>query len=413
LPTPDCRAEIVASSDPTGGIVFTQFLLGLATLGALTAAARADPNPSPLRLYCDAARNVAELRYFPHFHVRPEARSAADRVALIPVRADRDADCALANGIEIRVKVSQDQPRAYGLCGGSPPEWLSLWVNHSKVLSRSEYSQCQGVTLRSVRVDARGIEYCSFESRGGTGDPEWYPWWQTAFSEDRARIRNWPVTCEWHALPVPGTDTDAREYPPPGTPPRPPIGSLHLTMARSGICARMRVVGTAPQALDLPRGSSEPTWEDRGTPAVYLAEPARVATFDFDNDGRAEEVWWQAPRGYMLDGDVFAVLQRGVAMQRQWLDQILDATEAEDADDPGHRRVPAGVTLYAGTRSIFAARYRGGARYVYWRVFRFAQRTYLLGTPNNDEWEPSAVVVEPRRGELRTLCLFERTRENY
>lgn len=105
------------------------------------------------------AFNDAPLTYY------PLAAKANQRWSSVPfAKAD---SCTLANGNRVVLHAGEEQARPYGMGGGNPPAFFSLWINERKVLARLQYkagyaASGEGPYLNSVFVSGAAIEQCAY-----------------------------------------------------------------------------------------------------------------------------------------------------------------------------------------------------------------------------------------------------------
>jgi hypothetical protein len=75
------------------------------------------------------------------------------------IRPGQFAECVYPSGTRVRVKVGEGTARPYGMCGGDPEIFMSLWVNERKIVSRLSFGgHCR---------DEEGRPAVSFQVSGG------------------------------------------------------------------------------------------------------------------------------------------------------------------------------------------------------------------------------------------------------
>jgi hypothetical protein len=80
----------------------------------------------------------------------------------------KHGECVFSNGREVRLKLGSGQSRPYGMCGASPESWISLWVDHKKILSKHVYipaCMVQSVT-KSIIIENNIVKICQYETSG-------------------------------------------------------------------------------------------------------------------------------------------------------------------------------------------------------------------------------------------------------
>jgi hypothetical protein len=79
----------------------------------------------------------------------------------------RDDRCTLGNGDKVVMRTGRGRAYSSGMGGGNPPQYVSLWINGRKVLSREVWKagyslQYDGPYLNSIFLSREAIERCAY-----------------------------------------------------------------------------------------------------------------------------------------------------------------------------------------------------------------------------------------------------------
>jgi hypothetical protein len=299
-----------------------------------------------------------------HLRIQPIAAPAPDRDGGEP----DTRDCALPDGTAIRLRWVTLLPFPFGECGAAPPEYLDLWVDKRRVLTRYSISEgCGGLKLQSLAADGKLVRVCTYVPKDPRTQQDVADSSSAAtLPASRAEGRRFRVAC--HDLPVdPSAPVDLAEYPGAGAspvvPPAKAVALQLLTQEDPMLCA----AALDADGVRLARPA-------RGVPIPWgaAAKPddcgeGRHARFDFFNEGVDRDVYDWSRCQSTPAGDRFLVLPKGSPAP------VLG--DAHAAPPPGGR-----------VKDL--DRWRGD-------VFRFGDETYVLATPlpgeqNSFIWRPAA-----------------------
>lgn len=328
-----------------------------------------------------------------------EAVCAASHLAIRPIAAaapDHDGgepdtrDCSLSNGTAIRLRWVVEDPFPFGECGSAPPEYLDLWVDGRRVLSRYSISEgCAGLKLQSLTVEGDVVRICSYvpkdraTHRDAPADgPE-----PTILPTSRAEGKAFHTLCrdvrvaETAAIDeaefAAAGQRPAAGYADPGPAPLLPVVQEDPTLCAAAVAPHAASPSRPARAVAV-------SWERWTTPPA--CGETRRATFDFFNEGIVRDVYDWTRCGSGVDGDAFLVLPKG--------SPAPDVGVGEAAADSGLAPPPPGGRL----KDI------GG-----WHgdVFRYGSETYILAAPADPRqdfflWRPAA------DGTLHAECSWRR-----
>lgn len=401
-------------------IVFTSAVMTFAS----SQATKADYLYNYVGLTCDEAANSALIRFgalgsdgvarFP-LDAEPSHRDLAMR----PIQPSRA--CTWSNGWEVKIKHGEDRVFPFGRCGAAPPQWISLWMNHRKILSREVFvGDCHGsFRLHSIRIDESSFVKCRFAERTD-------PWdWDSTSEVEPVLI------CESGDLDIQGIPIDELEYPPVGAAAS-KVGTIVLPIARDEMLCRLFIASgdeayRAPPdivgRLD-PDGTGNFYRHDQTISFRDLAEPQPIfdrsvrgnlgfivgkANFDFDNDGRADIVYRISGETRPFWGSYYIVARIEDAETVAAFVRAIDSATPSQLEDKAER---LGLRVYHGGQSIYGDRDPDG-RQTFLDAVRVRASTYVLAY-RYFQTEPTAVLVKPTpAGDLHTVCQFQFVDDNF
>ena len=337
------------------------------------------------------------------------ARPGVERMA---VHAGDAAECTFPSGNRIRVKVGEGTARPYGMCGGDPDVFLSVWVNGRKIESqRWVAGHCYRDDDRNpdLRLDYRRtasgtrLERCEAVGAHGTR---------------RFACKAYPDLAQ--------LAVDTVEYPPPGSA-RPKPGAIERLSGTDPVCdaAQAALADDAGVFLKDARPSRHlayPAWKAASDPLPADVAGAEQSVFDLNNDGKPERVLRKTFENNYMDGNVLMARYGNTAAPLAWTpsarDDRLVYLPCQLADRPiaiascppfSQEGDEANLSLGAGPGKK-PVEFRN--RYVNVIPFFFRNRTYLglagAGQPGY------AAVLEPlATGGYRPACLFRRVTVNF
>jgi hypothetical protein len=257
---------------------------------AFTSMAHADYMDYHFKVRCDPGSNRAEI--VPYAVWNEDVYSAAPQ------------DCVLSNRRSVRAKMGLGPTYPYGMGGGDPSKWISVWVDKVLVLSRV-YFGCddQGPCSIRITVTAKGLNVCNRELRD--------------FSEQQVTTKEPDEQCAFTPNHKLSKRRDSLEYPLPNERARPAAGSLATLYARDKtFCSQFHLI---PEPRDfrswsednisplvgLPNGAASIKPEGEST-YEYSGVYQRYA-FDINNDRKNEIAVGLHARTHYRDGDVYFV----------------------------------------------------------------------------------------------------------
>lgn len=327
---------------------------------------------------------------------------ALDSIGTRGVLDAASADCRLGDGSRVRMKVgASNQQQAYGMCGGTAPERLSVWIDERKVLSSVAYQPCMGQGMESLHVERDRATYCLQKNERSLADGSKMP---DGTDLDLKPTRGLCGDLAYARAPGP----DLQEFPRNGHPAVP--GSL--TLAANGpmhaVCERLLPQYPLPDpgsdAYDeaapeptIPVDIAQPQWEEvdgrpsqpdlehlgyNATTLSYQGDLQR-ARFDLANTGTEATVYRTDDDTHWFDGSALAVDRKDI---------LVTPFDAHDWD----------ASLAKG---IYAFVYEHA------RVFFHGGQTYLLLVPTNLTIDPRVVRIKGKT--VETVCAFHRAQERF
>ena len=366
--------------------------LALTTLLIMPAVTRAGEASKHVDLVCDAAANLALVRFSvssdpaPAF---PRLPQALDR-GLSASRGSGRTDCTLANGTTIRARGGQEQGYAYGMGGANPPAFFSLWINQRKVLSRRLWMPGYAESVNTlpvyegVLIAQNRITVC-------------------------ATAQGKPQRCASEPFDLAKAPVDRVEYG--AATQKAPIGQVtviakgadnqrfcqtYLSSIKPGFDSALRGERT-PLDIDFAL-LNEQTKVD--------GSEARSGVIGLAPGAARRLVIWGGDSHY-FDGTVVAVAPSSTITQN-----LIAAYPFEDIENWPKRAAPSNVTLISGgQKQLYPA---VSPRYVHLVPQLMDGSLYFFAYPTNKKVRPSAALVKPLPdGGFATLCAFNRTEPHY
>jgi hypothetical protein len=300
---------------------------------------------------------------------------------------DDTMDCVLADGTALRLRWGADQAFPYGECGAAPPEYVSLWINKRRVLSRHFIGDgCRGLALQNLEANATSVSICTYipKNRGtrqDVGDDAnadyVLPFNRSEGQEfhDRCAVATVDKSAPIDGVEYPGSSSQVVK-----------AGSLQPLRQEDGaLCAA--AVSADGTKLAIPLGSTPIPWQ-RWKPSAYGGETRR-ATFDFLNEGVDHDVYDWDLYTHAQDGETYLVLPKG-------------------APEPD-----IGVGEYHGDRlPPPSSGRRTDLGYWHGEVFRQDNVSYVLATPVN--YKEDLYLWRPLPdGTLHPVCSWHRVERHF
>ncbi len=236
---------------------------------------RADYMGYGLKVTCDAKNNKAEIV--------PYAVWNED------VYVGRPSNCTLSNGTEIRAKLGLGPVFPYGMGGGDPAKWLSVWINKTKIVSRYQVGcEDEGPCNGAFKVAGKRLFTCALTSSPSTNE------------SGLSKKASYKCTSKPIAKLAQARARDAVEYPLAGERMRPSPGTFVTLFARDAEFCRQFL-----SDQELPENSEEIS--PLSSSAYEYSGSYNRLDFDINNDGENETVLGLNSSTHYRDGDIFFI----------------------------------------------------------------------------------------------------------
>jgi hypothetical protein len=365
--------------------------LALMLLLAVPLMAQADQYKH-IDLVCDANENLALVRFSEsendHPPTYPRLPEALDHDLSASTGSDR-TDCTLSNGTTIRVRGGEEQAFPYGMGGGNPPAFFSMWINQHKVFSRKEWKPGYAASFNDspiydgVLIAANRVTIC-------------------ATAEGKAQ------RCTSQPLNLAKAPIDRVEYR--STAQKLPVG--HISIIAKGVANQRfceAYLGLIPGIEIVLSGGSTSLDIDIASLTRQTSRNESEARFGLIDllPGIPQRLMMWEGAGHYFDGTVIALAPTDMPIQ-----DIPAAYPFEDIESWPQRAAPPGVTLISGgQKQLYPA---VSPRYVHLSPQRIGGALYFLAYPTNHSVRPTAALVKPLAdGGFVTLCAFNRTEPHY
>lgn len=365
------------------GIRFAAFLL--LTLGST--AANADQVWTNADLAC--SKDTALARFALSYDKDPVA------YAVLPGSLDgglsksnetNRTDCHLSNGWTIRIRAGEEQGFAYGLGGGNPPAFFSLWINHRKVLSKFvwkpgyEASFDAKPLLVGLVIESGKMTFCYQDEDSKT------------------------VHCEPRVLELEKYAIDQDEYP---SQPKPPAGTVVIESQRAvrPFCEHFLAVidqKTKGAWSNLPVWNAFPTFGGTGAPPVSEGLTDLTSFVGSLRNLNNRRVVTIGGTNHYFDGDIAVIAPHQVP-----IDAIKAELPGRNIDAELSQSFPSGWTVIAGgTAGLYP---KVSPRYVHLVPEKIADDLYFFAFPTNENEQPGGILVKPEAaGGFTSVCSFSR-----
>jgi hypothetical protein len=361
---------------------------------------------------CDSAPNQAEIVTYAIWNT--------------DVYSPFAADCTLANGRTVRVKMGLGPVYPYGMGGADPAKWLSVWVDQARVLSRIRYGcEDEGPCGLRIVVSTSGLEVCRSEGYGRLSHPD---------------ASNKPIErCEFTPNEKLSSIRDVLEFPSAKERARPRPGSLATLYAKDKrFCSQFKLL-SQPRGRDVDNiwpfiglpDSSDAIEADTSSSSEF-AGAYRHYTFDINNDGKNESVVGLHARSHAQDGDTYFVYENDTVPNPVFED-VSEATYAKAATRilPHSWNANRGAdkeSLVDYERGDGAYRVKGVAapwwdssdkpifRFRYWYLwpFRYKDSTYFLTWSQEADKRHWYTVLRPTsKYGVVEMCAFQIVQVRY
>jgi hypothetical protein len=361
----------------------------------ISSVAQADLETAHVDVVCDTKANLALVRFAISYDddpvEYPRLPRELDRGLSGSSGSDR-TDCTLANGMTVRVRGGREQAFGYGLGGGNPPAFFSLWIDRRRVFSRQTWLPGYAAsfdhlpTYDGVLIEPGRLTICE------TGEES-------------------PQECKSQSLDLKQLPIDRVEYGQSGS--KPPAGSfvsIAKGAANQQFCRRylsqlapdvdndLRGQGSAPDPDWSPTDAAAAVGDSDGDPQSGVVELSPGTT-------RRLMTW--GGQGHYFDGDVIVLAP--IAMTAR---DIAAIYRFRDIENWPKVAAPAGVTLVSGGQPQLYPQV--SPRYVHLVPQRIDGALYILAYPTNVDVHPTAALVKPvAGGGFFTICAFDRSEAHY
>lgn len=360
-------------------------LIGSGVLAVLCTAAQADQIFPASDLVCAKTSNLALIRFgFSDNGDKPDYAGLPPQIdgGLSHAPGSGRTDCQLKNGTAIRLRTGEEQAFAYGMGGGDPPAFFSLWIDKRRVFSRrpwkpgyeesfGNHTMLVGLVIRSDK-----LTFCTRDYDADDG----------------------PVQCKDEAFSLFRHKVDKQEYP------DRPAHSLsagrilvEATSPNRAFCqARIddNLVGNLDQLTKL----GAVVLSQTENPAEGLA--ADPVPGDFTNLSGLRAFLIDGTNHY-FDGDIVVIAPRRATAR-----EVSALFPAGDIDQEAAQRPSQGWTIISGGRTGLYPNV--SARYVHFAAQKINGELYFLATPTNVNKRPAAVLLKPEEaGGFRNVCVFD------
>lgn len=353
------------------------------------AAAWADYATPHAEVVCQRGSNVALVRFTMTADEEPvvyRQLPAGVDLGLSATPTSGRSNCTMANGWKIRLRDGREQAFGYGMGGGDPPAFFSLWIAKRKILSRKQWKPGYGMdekpTLVGIVIRPNRLTYCSVAS-----------------SDDASDKRE--ITCKDEPFQLSSHEVDHIEYAAPGS--RPPIGTILLAGGTTEPRLCRKFLRLRPKGFQ----NVSTTTNDSANvfPADNAGQDINIATIDVSPGVRRKLVRWSGTNHY-FDGDVMLL-----APPTDDPSKILTAKMLDDADTFPADKLPSGWSVIAGHLPDLYPDVSW--RYIHFDTQRIDGRLYLLAQPSNQEQRPTAILVRPLADGFKSVCVFQRVEPNF
>jgi len=357
---------------------------------ALPGTAWADQVNLHAEAVCQKGANIALVRFAPAWNEDPPAYRhlpASLDGGLSAARPSRREECTMANGWAIRVRSGEKQAYAYGMGGGDPPAFFSLWIARHKVLSRKEWKPGYGDDTNpwTIAVVIRPDRLTSCRVAQGRDAPE-----------------KGKINCSDQPLQLDRYKVDQVEYASPEN--KLPVGTM-LVMPGSPepkVCQEFLRLhrNDWPEVYAMVDSA-----KIFGTNSARATPPLAEAIIEVAPGIQRKLISWSSDNHY-FDGDLIFVAPVSANTEA-----VLKPDLLEDSERFPTEKLPVEWHLISGQQPGLYPDVSW--RYVHFDTQKINGRVYVLAQPTNFEHEPTAILVEPIATGHRTVCRFKQVEPNF
>lgn len=345
------------------------------------------------------------------------------------IRPGQFAECIYPSGTKVRVKVGEDHARPYGLCGGDPEVFMSLWVNERKIASNVWFTgHCRedqdnpDVSFKITKVQGLSIQKChtSYQQEDR----------ETQENEDGAEKPTTPLSVCIDYPDISNFPKDEREYPSKKEEQSLKIGDIELVNGTEAVCqVSLEELKSDFSAFEKKTNISSSklnriNWEKSELNLPEELQFSYESIFDFDNDGKLDRVLIRHFQTNYMDSSIL-LIQTGESETEL---NVPDSPMAEtsillpcqmDNSRPDIRKCPpfsqesddAGFTV-SGKSEKDSVHFR--ARYSNLTPFIFQGVNYLGVSSKSADTENYVAILKPLpKGKIQEMCLFRKIEENF
>lgn len=347
------------------------------------------------------------------------------------VESGQAAECIFPSGNRVKVKIGTGIARAYGMCGGDPEVFASIWVNKRKVLSRYQFAgRCTEyandrtsfgfeVVNSRARQCQKAIATVTAETTQGASS-------ETQVNDTLPEVCvNFPEVARF---PI-----DSTEYPPLAAKPV-VVGSIQIVRATHPVCNEFAKALSSMRESGIPEGAfiKRPVWNDSSetlqadinNKRQYPLRFDQESSFDFNNDGLPDRIFRKSFENTYMHGSVL-LIQSGNSRQTFNSSKPLDSASSQllpcQMDKVHHdidtcppltqKSDDANFALPAGIRRE-PIQFR--ARYTHLDPFFYRGTTYMgASSESSDSMDYFAVVKPQPDRRFLSMCLFRKVPENF
>jgi len=342
------------------------------------------------------------------------------------VKPGEVAECVFPSGNRVRAKVGEGTARPYGMCGGDPEVFGSVWVNKRKIASRVWFAgHCReengnpDVSFKFSGYRNPSVQKCHSER---ASEPE-------ASDNGSLSKSKQPLSVCVDFPEISRFPRDELEYPRPNQKVS-TVGEIELLTGSHEVCkaALQELKADFYTFSQYPNQEatklSRPSWS---SPSVELPKElagSSESVFDFDNDGKLDRVFSRGFESNYMDGSVLLV-QRG--------NSSSELSTAGSPMDKGSWFIPCQMSQaqyeirdcptfsQKGDDAGFSMKRRGGGDSIYFRAryssvspFTFQRESFIGVNSKSEDTKDFVAVLKPMPNRtFQPICLFRQVTENF
>lgn len=326
------------------------------------------------------------------------------------------AECIFPSDKRVRVKVGEDSARAYGMCGGDPEVFASVWVDGRKLLSRLWFAghciEDTDASSFSLQVSPTKVVRCQTVTQVAAAD-------NAPDSAGPPQPLAKPLTACVDFPDAARFPVDHIEYPHPAARPT-AVGSVEVLRGNHPVCRLVADAITAGSVVSLLRPAQSETSAD--LPGALAG--GTESTYDFNNDGALDRIFYREFENTYMHGSVLLV-QLGTALKElQVTGSLLGANSILAPCQMGSTQYSIDACppfSQKGDDSGFSMKSRPGEAPIYFRgryaevkPFFFRGSTYVEVASHAGESSEYVAVLKPLPNRsFDQMCLLRTVPENF